>query len=137
MTSSTSEFSETVLGFDYGEKKIGIAVGQTLTGTATPICVLKNRQQKPDWESIEKLLIEWKPDRLIVGVPLTMFDERQQMTEHAERFMRQLSGRFQLPVEGIDERLSTREAGDRIKSLDNIDAVAAQVILETWLSSQE
>lgn len=134
MSTESISPSETLLGFDFGDKKIGVAVGQTLSGTASPLCVIKNVQQKPDWQTIEKLLNEWKPQRLIVGIPLNMYDERQEMTDRAERFMRQLNGRFHLPVEGVDERLSTREAGERIQSLDDIDAVAAQVILETWLN---
>ena len=134
MSTESISPSETLLGFDFGDKKIGVAVGQTLSGTASPLCVIKNVQHKPDWQTIEKLLNEWKPQRLIVGIPLNMYDERQEMTDRAERFMRQLNGRFHLPVEGVDERLSTREAGERIQSLDDIDAVAAQVILETWLN---
>ncbi len=118
--------------FDVGQKRIGTAVGQTITRTATPLEIIKVRQNKPDWDRIATLLQEWQPDKLIVGYPLHMDDDRQEMTEQVDRFIRQLQGRFHIPTESIDERLSSYEARQRIKSTYNVDAVAAQVILETW-----
>lgn len=128
---------KTLLGFDYGSKRIGVAVGQTLTCSATPIAIVRCVNQKPDWEHISRLLRDWNPGALVVGIPLCMDDRRQSMTEASERFARQLQGRFELPVYPVDERLSSREAGERLKSAHNIDAVAAQVILETWFSQQQ
>jgi len=118
--------------FDVGQKHIGTAVGQTITRTATPLEIIKVLQNKPDWDRIAALLQEWQPDKLIVGYPLHMDDDRQEMTEQVDRFIRQLQGRFHIPTESIDERLSSYEARQRIKSTYNVDAVAAQVILETW-----
>lgn len=128
---------QTLLGFDFGEWKIGIAVGQTLTATATPLTILKSRNRKPDWPQIEALIEEWQPDALVVGVPLTMYDEEQPMTELARRFCRQLHGRYQLPVHEADERLSTREAQNQTGTDKNVDAIAAQIILEGWMSKIE
>ena len=127
----------TVLGFDYGTKRIGVAVGQTVTRTASPVEIIKSIQQKPDWKKIGELIKQWQPDALIVGMPLCMDNERQAMSDACDRFSRQLEGRFQLPVYQVDERLSSHEAQDRIKSSYDVDAVAAQVILETWFSQLE
>lgn len=123
---------ETLLCFDLGQKRIGIAVGQTVTGTATPLETVTVKDNKPDWTRIAQLIAEWQPDRLIVGYPLQMDDGRQPMTVMSERFVRQLDGRYHLPVDIIDERLSSYEARQRIKSTRNVDPVAAQAILETW-----
>ena len=130
---------ETLLAFDYGTRRIGIAVGQTLTGTARPLATLKSRNGKPDWEAIGRLIREWQPDRLVVGLPLHMDGSEQPMTELARRFGRQLEGRYNLPVEWADERLTSEEAernlpggGDKAA----IDAEAAAVILQGWLDRQ-
>ncbi len=128
---------QTLIGFDFGEWKIGIAVGQTLTNTATPLSILKSHNKKPDWQQIEKMIKEWQPDALVVGVPLTMYDEEQAMTEMARRFCRQLHGRYKLPVYEADERLSTREAQNQTGTDRNVDAIAAQIILEGWMSKNE
>lgn len=128
---------QTLLGFDFGSKRIGVAVGQTITATATPLEILANKQGKPDWPAIEKLIQQWQPTSLVVGIPLCMDDQRQTMTEACERFARQLQGRFNLPVQQVDERLSSHEAQQRIKSSYEVDAVAAQVILETWFSQAD
>ncbi|MCZ6719787.1 MAG: Holliday junction resolvase RuvX [Gammaproteobacteria bacterium] len=127
--------SKTLLGFDYGEKHIGVAVGQTLTATASPLETVQVKNRQPDWDTISRLIETWKPDALIVGLPLNMDGTPQAMTRAAERFMRQLQGRYPLPVQPVDERLSTIEAVDRSKSArQTVDAIAAQVILETWLA---
>ncbi len=127
--------NKTLLCFDLGEKRIGTAVGQTVTGTATPLETISVKNNKPDWNRISQLIEQWQPDKLVVGYPLQMDDARQPMTERSERFVRQLDGRYHLPVEIIDERLSSYEARQRIKSTRNVDPVAAQVILETWLEN--
>ena len=103
--------------------------------TATPLETISVKNNKPDWNRISQLIEEWQPDKLVVGYPLQMDDARQPMTERSERFVRQLDGRYHLPVEIIDERLSSYEARQRIKSTRNGDPVAAQVILETWLEN--
>ena len=103
--SDTREIN-TLLCFDFGTRRIGVAVCQTITQTANPLKTVINSNNKPDWKDIERLIKEWQPDALIVGVPLNMMDEVQEMTVASEKFMRQLHGRFHIPVYGIDERLS-------------------------------
>ena len=129
--------NQTLLCFDLGQKRIGAAVGQTVTRTASPLETIAVRNNKPDWHRISQLIDEWHPDRLVVGYPLQMDDERQTMTNLAERFVRQLDGRYHLPVDVVDERLSSYEARQRIKSSYNVDPVAAQAILETWFEENE
>ena len=135
-----------VLGFDYGTRQIGVAVGQTLTGNARPLKELRARDGTPDWEQIAALLKEWQPDALIVGLPLNMDGSPSEMSARAEKFARRLHGRFQLPVHCIDERLSTFEAKQTLRDSgrraptsyrDNpVDSLAAALLLETWLASQ-
>ncbi len=128
----------TLLGFDYGPAKIGVAVGQTLTGTATPLTTLRAVKQRPDWAAIGRLIENWKPDRLVVGLPLNMDDSDAPVAPGARRFARQLEGRYRLPVTLVDERLTSRGAreavGGRPKRIEELDALAAKLILETWLS---
>jgi putative holliday junction resolvase len=128
----------TLLGFDFGTRKIGVAVGQTLTGTATPLETLRLVKYKPDWERIARLIEEWQPEALVVGLPLDVDDSETDATEPALRFSRQLEGRFGLKVHLADERFTSFEARDRLghkaKRLEEYDAVAAKLILETWLN---
>lgn len=128
---------KTLLCFDYGSKRIGTAVGQAITGTATPLNTINCYHNKPDWASIEKLIHEWLPDAIIVGIPLNMDGSSQAITEAAAKFARQVEGRFNLPVFGMDERLSTFEAKKRSGLDTNIDSIAAQAILETWLADHK
>ncbi len=125
--------NQTLLCFDYGEKRIGTAVGQSITATATALETIKVDNGKPDWNDIDRLINEWNPSILIVGHPFTLDGDRQEMTDAAERFSRQLKGRFKIPVELIDEQLSSFEARREIKSTRELDPVAARLILETWL----
>jgi len=125
--------NQTLLCFDYGKKRIGSAIGQTVTATATALQIIKVVNRKPNWEEIEYLIEEWRPDKLIVGHPLTLEGGRQKMTDAAEKFGRQLNGRFKLPVEFIEEQLSSYEARRELKSTYDLDSVAARLILETWL----
>ncbi len=126
----------TLLCFDYGLKRIGVAVGQTLTGTATPLATVAVSHNRPDWHRIDALIRQWQPQALIVGDPLTMQDGRQPLTEAADRFSRQLAGRFKLTVARAEERLSSREAASRHGGKDKRDDIAAQIILEGWLAQQ-
>jgi putative Holliday junction resolvase len=126
--------NQTLLCFDYGIKRIGTAVGQTITSTATALEIIKTINNKPDWNSITRLINEWGPDLLIIGKPYQLDGSRQEMTDIAERFSRQLEGRYQIKVEMIEEQLSSYEARRELKSTYDLDAVAARLILETWLS---
>ena len=138
--------AQRVLGFDYGTRQIGVAVGQTLTGNARPLKELRARDGIPNWDQIGALLKEWEPDALIVGLPLNMDGTPSDMSARAEKFARRLHGRFQLPVHCIDERLSTFEAKQTLRDSgrraptsyrDNpVDSLAAALLLETWLASQ-
>jgi len=127
----------TLVGFDYGQKRIGVAVGQTLTGTATPLTTLAARYGKPDWNKVRAIIDQWCPDALVVGLPLNMDGTEQNATKGARQFARRLQQHHPLPVHFADERLSTREARDREHARpprEGRDALAAQVILEGWMS---
>jgi putative Holliday junction resolvase len=131
---------EILLGFDYGTHKIGVAVGQELTGTANPLTVLNRVKGKPDWDRIQVLIDEWQPQALVVGLPIGPDEDETPMTKAARKFARQLEGRFALPVHLADERLTSREAWSRIggiatRDVTRIDSMAAKLILETWFSS--
>jgi len=127
----------TLLGFDFGPRKIGIAVGQTLTGSATPLTTLRSHREKPDWPQIERLIRDWRPDAVVVGLPYNMDDTETEIAPRARRFARQLEGRFGLPVHLVDERLTSIEArrqlGKAAASPEAVDAMAAKLILDTWL----
>lgn len=130
-----------LLGFDYGTHKIGIAVGQALTGTATPLTTLQRIKTKPDWDSINALVAEWHPEAMVVGLPYQQDDQESEIASRAKRFSRQLHGRYQLPVYLVDERLTSRDAWSRlgtaaVKDPLLVDAMAAKLILETWFSTQ-
>ena len=131
----------TLLGFDYGTAKIGVAVGQTLTGTANPLETLRAVRNKPDWLNIERLIETWQPEALVVGLPFQMDDKEAEIAGRAKRFSRRLSGRFGLQVHLVDERLTSREAcnqaGKHVKRIEQLDAIAATLILETWLSDRK
>jgi len=129
---------QTVIGFDYGERRIGIATGQTITSSATPLITLNTINQKPDWDAIEKIINEWKPEALIVGLPTYLDGSDSEMTTKAQRFSRQLEGRFHLPVHLINESLTSFEAEQHLtkKNQHNkqeIDKIAAAIIVQNWL----
>lgn len=134
--------SRTLLGFDYGLKNIGIAVGQELTRTASPLAVIKARDGIPNWDEVAALLTEWQPELLIVGLPFNMDGTEQTMTTAARKFGNRLNGRFQIAVEWQDELLSTFEALKQLgihnklqsKNRDDVDRVSAQLILQSWLN---
>ena len=129
---------QTVIGFDYGERRIGIATGQTVTSSATPLITLNNINQKPDWKAIETIITEWQPQALIVGLPLHLDGSDNETSKKAERFSRQLHGRFSLPVHLINEGLTSFEAEQHLtkKNQHNkqeIDKIAAAIIVQSWL----
>ena len=124
----------TALGFDFGEKRIGVAVGQTVTRTASPLVTLPAQHGQPDWTVLGRLINEWQPDCLVLGMPSTADGNPHPMAEPIARFGRRLHGRFHKPVAFVDERLSSYAAEDLARrSGRGIDAHAAQQILETWL----
>jgi putative Holliday junction resolvase len=130
----------TLLGFDYGPRKIGVAVGQTITGSASPLTTIRSHGERPDWARIEGLIREWQPKAAVVGLPYNMDDSETELAPRARRFARQIEGRFGLQVHLVDERLTSLEArrqlGREASSLELVDAMAAKLILETWLCEQ-
>ena len=132
----------TLLGFDFGTRKIGVAVGQTVTATATALTTLTTIGGNPDWPRITQLIDEWQPAALIVGLPYEMTDQEADFAPKVKRFARQLQGRYHLPVHMADERLTTREAWNSMGKAAHrdpwrLDALAAKLILETWLSEAQ
>jgi len=128
-----------VLGFDFGEKRIGVASGQSITCSANPVTTLPSVNNKPDWSAIELLIQEWKPDALIVGLPFYLDGSKSEMTERAEKFSRQLGGRFHLPIFTHNEALSSFEAEQFLQqkkkqhNKQDIDKIAAAIIVQSWL----
>ncbi len=141
MTESKAKPLRLLLGFDYGSKQIGVAVGQAITGQARELCILRAQNGVPDWQKVEALIKEWQPDAIIVGLPLNMDGTKSEMSDRAEKFARRLNGRFNLPVHTHDERLTTYEAkGQRLQQGQNsgyrerpVDALAAALLLQGWL----
>lgn len=135
----------TVLGFDYGEKRIGVAVGQAVTASATPLNCVRTPGARGNWPLITELLQTWQPEVLVVGLPLTLDGGEQPLSVAARRFARRLRGRYGLPVYLVDERLSTREADTLLRAsgtraharrVVQLDGIAAKLIAETWLGDQ-
>ncbi len=135
--------STTYLGFDFGTKKIGVAVGQTSTVSASPLQTVRSINQTPNWDVISQLINEWQPVGLVVGISRQQDGSDNPVTPRMLKFCRQLEGRFQLPVYQQDETLSTFEAKQLLfnevhlgaaKLWDVQDQLAAQLILQTWLN---
>lgn len=133
----------TILGFDFGEQRIGVAVGEPMLKQAHPlttICTAKNDER---FAAIERLLAEWQPAALVVGRPLAVDGSEHDMTRRCRRFANQLRGRFGLPVDEVDERFSSAEAGRQLfecgldgrQARQHIDSVAAQLILQDYLDA--
>lgn len=126
------------LGFDFGSKRIGVAVGQELTRSARALVTLNNRNGAPDWEAITRLITEWQPAAMVVGLPLNLDGSDHEITRLARRFGNRLSGRYNLPVYTMDERLSSAEAETQLAEQGryekaDVDKLAAQLILQGWL----
>jgi putative Holliday junction resolvase len=139
-----SAVPRSVLGFDFGLKRIGLATGQIITGTASPLTTLQAVNQSPDWSGIEKHIRQWNPDALIVGIPYLLDGGETDITRAARNFSRELERRFKLPVYTVDESLSSFEAEQQLrqdKKIDKhnkheIDKMAAAIIVQSWLDSQ-
>ncbi|MGB4247323.1 MAG: Holliday junction resolvase RuvX [Pseudohongiellaceae bacterium] len=131
----TREFS--VMGFDFGTKRIGVAFGQTLTGTASALSPVTARDGIPDWQMLDKLIAEWQPDAFLVGLPYNMDDTESELLVRARKFGNRLNGRYAKPCYGMDERLSTFEArGQRMRGESDaqLDSLSAQLVLEAWFN---
>ncbi len=136
----------TLFGIDFGTRKIGVAVGQTLTRTAMGIAVIPVNNREPDWNALDKLVQEWKPGAFVVGMPFNMDGTDSDMSARARHFAKLLTERYGKPCHEVDERLSTRAAreiardnaelmGKRHNDRAKVDAIAAQLLLESWLAT--
>jgi len=131
----------TVLGFDYGTRFIGVAVGDRVTRIAHPLSTIDAEASAARFAAIGALIAEWRPERLVVGVPFSLEGEAHDMTRRAQRFARQLEGRFGLPVATVDERLTSAAAGERLRATGRggrahkqlLHPVAAQILLQAYL----
>ncbi|MCI0505419.1 MAG: Holliday junction resolvase RuvX [Gammaproteobacteria bacterium] len=153
MTSSL----RTLLAFDYGTKRIGVAVGQELTKSATPLITLNNSEKGTDWYDIDHLVKEWRPDAFVVGLPLNADGSEHAVSRAAKQFGDQLQARYNLPVYWVDERLTSveaesmiaasrkdvksgrqlrKKAGSRRIAKAQIDSAAARLILESWFNQR-
>ncbi|NRA20923.1 MAG: Holliday junction resolvase RuvX [Oceanospirillaceae bacterium] len=136
--------SQQVLGFDFGTKRIGVASGQSLTSTTTELPPIKATDGTPNWQQLDRLFEEWRPDILVVGIPLNMDSSISEMSYRARRFANRIQDRYQLPCYIIDERLSTIEAkeihyargGSNNFREESVDGIAAQLILQSWFNSE-
>lgn len=133
----------TILAFDFGTKRIGVAVGSTITQQARPLTTLNVKAKTIPWLAIQALIKEWNSVAIVVGIPLNMDGSPQAITERSREFARECHQRFHCPVFGVDERLSTVEARQRVfdeagyRGLQNaeMDSIAAVLMLEQWFSA--
>lgn len=138
----------TLLGFDVGARRIGVAVGNTVSRSAREVGVLDVHASGPDWPQLDRWVREWRPDGLVVGDPATLDGGDQPIRQRARGFARELAKRYALPVQQVDERRSSIEAAQRFAAAraagarkrhqaSQLDALAAVVILERWLSEPD
>ena len=139
----TPDSPETIVAFDFGLRRIGVAVGQDVTVSANPVAAIRNTDSGPDWRAIAGIVAEWRPSRLVVGMPLHEDGSPSEMGVHIKAFIADL-GRFDLPIEQVDERYSSLEAGELMKAeraaglrgrikKEAIDSMAAALIAKRWL----
>ncbi|GAB3113010.1 Holliday junction resolvase RuvX [Aestuariicella hydrocarbonica] len=133
---------QSLLAFDYGTQNIGVASGQSLTQSCSELPALKARDGIPNWDDVGKLLQEWQPDLVLVGLPLNMDDSESELSTRARKFGNRLHGRFGVQVQMVDERLSTFAAKEEAAERGHkgnygqapIDSIAARLILESWFN---
>ena len=123
-----------IIAFDYGEKKIGVAVGQTSTNTSSPLQIIFNKDNNTNWTSISSLLDEWKPDLILLGKPLNMDGSESEIMKKIDKFYKELKSIYDADIEFVDERLTTFEAREILKDEkhDNVDAHAAKILIDNW-----
>jgi putative Holliday junction resolvase len=144
MSQTPSDSQGTVLAFDFGEKRIGVAVGEQLLGIAHPLTTINAEANDERFRMIAELIVQWQPVQLVVGLPLSLEGEAHALTLLSQKFARRLNGRFNLPVALVDERLSSSEASQTLKQIGiggrkqkpMLDQVAAQHILQSYFDSQ-
>ena len=129
-----------IMAFDFGSQKTGVAFGQSMTGTGTPLALILMRDGIPDWAIVHKTLAEWQPEACLVGLPLNMDDSESELCTRARKFARRLKHRSNLPVWMVDERLTTREAREDVRRVSQqrrgkapaADSMAAVLLIESW-----
>ena len=121
-----------VMSFDFGMKRIGVAVGQKVTQTASGLGVVQAFDGIPKWDYLDKIVLDWQPERFIVGLPINMDGSNSEMSKKAQKFSRRISSRYNTRSEMFDERLTSFEARKH-DGKTHIDAIAAKIILESWL----
>lgn len=137
------------LGFDFGARRIGVAIGSGATGAARPLTSIQARDGRPQWSEIDRIAAEWKPSILVVGLPYNSDGSESEMTRRARRFGHRIGNRLKLPVEFADERFSSREAEDRLRlqrhtgvrrrrvRKEDVDEMAATIILQGWMDREQ
>lgn len=141
----TTNGQRLILAFDFGTRRIGVAVGNELLGSARELAPLPARDGIPDWSQVERLVEEWQPGLFVVGLPLELDGSESEMCRRARKFGKRLFGRFGVPCEMVDERGTTREAkaiarerGHRGNYRDDgVDGISAVLILESWFAARE
>ena len=125
-----------IIAFDYGEKKIGVAVGQTSTNTSSPLKVIFNNHGKVNWDEINSLLNEWNPDLIIVGKPLNMDGTESEVMKKVDKFYNNLMKIYKARYEYVDERLTTFEAKEILKDnkAELVDANVAKILIDNWFN---
>ena len=136
------EESGVVMAFDYGLRNIGIAIGQNITKSASTFYAVKAKEGKPDWTRLDLIVEEWRPDLFIVGDPFNMDGTKSNFQKRISKFSLDLKKRYKIKVHMMDERLTTKEAKERIKNESNLlkgstnkHSISAQIILEDWFRS--
>ena len=125
-----------ILAFDFGEKKIGVAVGQTSTNTSSPLQVIFNNHGKVNWDDINVLLNEWNPELILIGKPLNMDGTDSEIMKKVDKFFQKLKSTYEAEYQYVDERLTTFEAREILKEneKDFVDANAAKILIDQWLN---
>ena len=128
-----------IVAFDFGEKKIGVAVGQTSTYTSSPLQVIFNNHDKVNWNEISILLEEWKPELILVGKPLNMDGTDSEMMKKVDTFYKKMESIYDAKFEYVDERLTTFEARDILKenNVETVDANAAKILIDNWFNKNK
>ena len=128
-----------IVAFDFGEKKIGVAVGQTSTYTSSPLQVIFNNHDKVNWNEISVLLEEWKPELILVGKPLNMDGTDSEIMKKVDTFYKKMESLYDAKFEYVDERLTTFEARDILKenNVETVDANAAKILIDNWFNKNK
>ena len=123
-----------IVAFDFGTKKIGVAVGQTETFTSSPLQIIYNDQEKTNWNEISILIEEWNPDLILVGKPLNMDGTESYIMKKVDKFLNKLEKISKVQCEYVDERLTTFEAKEMLgeNKVDDVDAHAAKILIDNW-----